>query len=160
MAEIDYVVREISLNYSGIVNLNELYNLIRSWFNERGFFLMEKESEGSEEESGNNFYTKFEAFKKVEESTKYFIVVKIKSKSLKETSEQQSYQGNFNIIFQSYLEKDYEDKYENKPMLKFFREIYGKLVAKSRFNKYESQLYDFTHEFYNEVKAFLNLAKL
>src|SRR3989344_3442625 len=134
MVEIDYVVREIKLSYSGIVNLNEIYNLIRSWFNERGFFVMEKESEGAEEESGNSFYTKFHTFRKVEESTKYVIEVKIRGKSLK-------------------------DRSENKPRIKFLRGLYEKFIEKSRFNRYESELRDLTHEFYNEVKAFLNLAK-
>ena len=37
MVEIDYVVYPMSLTYSGTFNLKELYSLIRSWFNERGF---------------------------------------------------------------------------------------------------------------------------
>ena len=160
MVEIDYVVREIKLSYSGIVNLNEIYNLIRSWFNERGFFVIEKESEGAEEESGNSFYTKFYTFKKVEENTKYVIEVKIRANSLKETSDKDVYQGDYMITFESYLEKDYEDKYENKPKIKFLRGLYEKFIEKSRFNKYESELKDLTNEFYNEVKSFLNLAKI
>lgn len=160
MAEIDYVVHPITLNYSGIVDLKELYELIRTWFNDKGFFAMEKESEGSEEESGENIYTKFEAFKKVEEYTKYMIQVKIKAKSLKETSEQYKYQGDFIVSFESWLEKDYEDKYENKPIFKFFKGFWEKFAEKSRFNKYEQELRELTYSFYNEVKAFLNMTKL
>ncbi len=160
MSEIDYVVHEINLAYTGVLNLKELYNLIRSWFNEKGFFAMEKESEGSDDENGSSFYTKFEAFKKAEEYTKYMIEIKIKAKSLKETSEQYEYQGEYSISFESYLEKDYEDRYENKPILKIFKGIYEKLVEKSRFNKYESELKDYTNAVYNEVKAFLNLSKI
>ncbi len=160
MAEIDYVVHEINLTYSGVVKLKEIYELIRSWFSERGFFVIEKESEGSEDDAGSNFYTKFEASKRIEEYTKYKIEIKIKAKFLKETSEQYEYQGDYNISFESYLEKDYEDKYENKPILKIFKGFYEKLVEKSRFNKYENELRDDTNSIYNEVKAFLNLSKL
>lgn len=160
MAEVDYVVREITLNYSGILNLKELYSLIRNWFNEKGFFVMEKENEGSDNENGSNFYTKFEAFRKVEEYTKYMIEIKIKAKSLNETNEQYNYQGEYEIDFESYLEKDYEDKYENKPFLKIFKGLYEKVIEKSRFNKYETELKDLTYSAYNEVKAFLNLEKV
>jgi spermidine synthase len=160
MVEVDYVVKEIVLSYSGIVNLKELYNLVKSWLSERGFFVIERENEGSEDESGSSFYTKFDAFKKVEEYTKYMIEVRIKSNSLKETSEQYNYQGEYVVSFESYLEKDYENKYENKPILKFFKGFYEKLIEKSRFNKYESELRDLTMSIYNEVKAFLNLSKV
>jgi hypothetical protein len=160
MAEVDYVVHEINLNYSGVLNLKELYDLIRSWFNEKGFFVIEKESEGSEDELESSFITKFEASKKVEEYTKYVIGIKINSASLKETSEQYTYKGSYSISFESYLEKDYEDRYENKPILKLFKGFYEKLVEKSRFNKYENDLKDLTNAIYNEVKAFLNLVNL
>ena len=160
MTEIDYVVRPITLSYSGVVNLKEIYELIRAWFNDKGFFTMEKESEGSDEESESSFSTAFEASKKIEEYTKYIIKIKIKSSSLKETSEQYKYQGDFRISFESYLEKDYEDKYENKPFVKFFKGIWEKFAERSRFNKYEDELKDLTYSIYNEVKAFLNLAKL
>ena len=160
MVEVDYVVHEINLDYSGILNLKELYDLIKSWFNERGFFVMEKESGGSEDEAESSFSTKFEAFKKVEEYTRYKIEISIKSTSLKETSEQHNYKGNFSISFESYLEKDYEDRYENKPILKIFKGIYEKLVERGKFSKYETELREYTYAIYNEVKAFLNLAKV
>lgn len=160
MVEIDYVIHELNLGFSGIVNLKELYDLVRSWFNERDFFVMEKEREGSETESGDSFYTKFEASKKVEEYTKYVIKVKIKANGLKETSEKYVYLGEYNISLESYLEKDYEDRFENRPIIKIFRGIYEKLVEKSRFNKYESELRNLTNAIYNEIKAFLNLSKV
>jgi len=160
MAEVDYVVHEIALNYSGILNLKELYSLVRNWFNERGFFVMEKDNEGSETENGSNLATKFSASRKVEEYTKYVIEIKIKAKSLKETDKQYIYQGEYEIDFESYLEKDYEDKYENKPFLKMFKGLYEKVVERSRFNKYETELKDLTYSSYNEVKAFLNLTKV
>ena len=159
MTEVDYIVKPIEINYSGIVNIKELYELIRLWFNDKGFFTMEKESEGSEDENGSNFATKFEASKKVEEYTKYMIEIKIKAKSLKETSEQNAYQGEYNVSFESYLEKDYEDRNENKPILKILKGLYEKLVERNRLSKYESELMELTNAVYNEVKAFLNLAK-
>ncbi|AJF62326.1 MAG: hypothetical protein QT11_C0001G0172 [archaeon GW2011_AR20] len=160
MAEIDYVVREIKLNYSGVLNLKELYGLIRAWLNEKGFFVMEKEHEGSESEEGDSIRTKFESFRKVEEYTKYFIKITIKANFLKETTEQYYYKGDFTVTFESWLEKDYENRYENKPLMKFFKGINEKLFEKGRFSKYEDELRDLTNSVHNEVKAFLNLTKL
>ena len=129
MAEIDYVVREIKLNYSGVLNLKELYGLIRAWLNEKGFFVMEKEHEGSESEEGDSIRTKFESFRKVEEYTKYFIKITIKANFLKETTEQYYYKGDFTVTFESWLEKDYENRWEENAFMKLMRGVYDKFIV-------------------------------
>ncbi|MEK6836025.1 MAG: hypothetical protein AABX55_03325 [Nanoarchaeota archaeon] len=159
MAEIDYVVPKTALSYTGILNVKELYSLIKSWLNEKGFYIIEKEHHGSLGET-RNLKTKWQAEMKMEEYTKYVIKLTIKASNLHETNKASKFSGDFQVEVESYLEKDYEDRFESKPVLKFFRSVYDKFIDKSRFNKYEDELKDLTNMLRNELKAFFNLAKL
>jgi len=156
MVEVDYVVPpEISISYEGDLDLKELYMLIKSWLVDRGFFLIEKEHEGSNE----RFKSKWDAEKKVDDYTKYVIKVTLEATSLKQISikDKNLYNGEFSVAFESYLAKDYENKMENKPLFKIFRGFYSKFVEKSREEHYENELKELTTAFYNEIKAYFGL---
>ena len=80
MVEVDYVIPpEITLTYEGDLDLKELYFLIKSWLRDKGFYLIEKFHEGSQEK----FKAKWEATKKVDDYSKYVIVVTLEASKLK-----------------------------------------------------------------------------
>jgi len=156
MAEVDYVIPpQITIGFEGDLDLKELYNLVKSWLRDKGFFLIEKEHEGRE----TNFKSKWDAERKVDDYTKYVIKVTLKATKLKRISTQNKnmYNGEFEVSFESYIEKDYENRLEKKPMMKFFRGIYGKFVEKSREENQEKELKELTTAFYNEIKAYFGL---
>lgn len=158
MSEQDYVVQKTTLSYTGSLNVKELYFLIKNWLNDRGFYIIEKEHHGKAGET-TSLKTKWQAEKKVEDYTKYVMKVKIKVSNLKETNKAKYHSGDYQVEVESYLEKDYEDRFESKPMLKFFRALYDKFIEKSRFSKYEEDLRQLTTALLNELKSFFNLAK-
>ncbi len=156
MAEVDYVVPpEITISYEGDIDLNELYSFVKSWFKDKGFFLVEKEHEGSAEK----FKSKWNAEKKVDDYTKYALTITLKGSKLKSISakDKNLKNGEFSVAVESYLEKDYEDKWEGKPILKFFRTFYNKVIERSHEELNEKELKDLTLAFYNEVKAYFGL---
>ncbi len=156
MVEVDLVVPpEITISYEGDLDLKELYSLIKSWLRDRGFFIIEKEHSGSPE----NFKSKWEASKKVDDYTQYVIKVGLKASKLNQISikNKNMYNGEFSVSFESFIESDYEDKWEKKPLLKIFRGLYGKYVEKSREENYQRELKELTTTFYNEIKAYFGL---
>ena len=158
MVEVDYVIPpEITLTYEGDLDLKELYLLIKSWLRDKGFYLIEKFHEGSQEK----FKAKWEATKKVDDYSKYVIVVTLEASKLKPISikNKNLNNGEFNVAFESYIERDYEDRYEKKPLVKFFRGIYGKYVEKTREENDENELKELTKNFYNEIKAYFGLKR-
>jgi len=158
MVEVDYVIPpEITLSYEGDLDLKELYVLVKSWLKDRGFFLIEKEHEGTLEK----FKSKWDAEKKVDDYAKYVIKVTIEANKLKQISikNKNLYNGEFNVAFESFIQKDYEDRLEKKPLLKFFRGVYGKYVERSREENYERELKTLTTSFYNEIKAYFGLKR-
>jgi|SRR3989344_1537009 len=156
MVEYDYAVPpEITIGYEGDLDLKEFYELLKSWLKNKGFFLLEKEHHGTEDK----FKSKIDALRKIDEYTKYVIKVTITSSNLKQISkkDKNSYNGEFKVALESYLEKDYEERYEKKPLLKFFRSVYGKFIERSREEHNEKELKEITTSFYNEIKAYFGL---
>ncbi len=103
MSEVDYVIPpEITLSYEGDLDLKELYNLVKSWLRDKGFFLMEKQHEGTPEK----FKSKWDATKKIDDYAKYVIKVTLEASNLKPISikNKNMYNGQFNVKFESYIE--------------------------------------------------------
>ena len=61
--------------------------------------------------------------------------------------------------FESYIETDFEEKWESNPFQKFIRGVYDKVMNSEKRKKYEKTLDDHTHEVYNKTKFFLNMYK-
>jgi len=158
MAEIDYAVPpEITVSYEGDLDLKELYILVKSWLKDRGFFLIEKQHEGTPEK----FKSKWEAQRKADDYAKYVIKVTLEANNLKQISikNKNLYNGEFSVAFESFVQKDYEDRFEKKPLLKFFRSVYDKYIERSRYENYENELKEITKNFYNEIKAYFGLKR-
>lgn len=156
MVEYDYAIPpEITISYEGDLDLKEFYDLLKSWLKNKGFFLIEKEHSGTED----RFKSKIDAEKKVDDYTKYVIKVTITSSNLKQISKKDKNlrNGEFKVALESYLEKDYEERYEKKPFFKFFRSVYNKFIEKSREEHNEKELKELTTSLYNEIKAYFGL---
>ncbi|MBU2634613.1 MAG: hypothetical protein KJ674_05215 [Nanoarchaeota archaeon] len=158
MAEIDYVIPEITITKEGIIDLQELYSLLKKHLIERKYDLEEKKHDVKE----GSFEIKWASFKKVDDYTKFNIDLGINGSNIKEIKlkKVKAFSGNFKIKFESYLGKDYEDSFENNPILKFFRTLYDNFILRDKFNQYNKELKDETYAIYNEVKAYLNIKKL
>ena len=159
MVEIDYIVPELTAVKEGIIDLQELYSLMKKHLAERRYDLTEKRHEIKE--TSNALEIKWEASKRVDDYTRFNIEVSVKGSDIKEVKLKKikALSGNFKIKFESYLKKDYEDVFENRPIMKFFRTLYDNFVIKSKFDKYSDELKNETYALYNETKAFLNIKK-
>ena len=67
--------------------------------------------------------------------------------------------GDVEMRFDAWLELDYEGKWEGNPVTKFVRDIYNKLVIKSRIEDYQAELHEELYELIGEIKSYLNLYK-
>ena len=63
--------------------------------------------------------------------------------------------GSVEIKFSSSLIKDYENRWENNPGLKFIRGVYDRYIIKSRIDEYQVKLWEEVHEVINQAKSFL-----
>jgi hypothetical protein len=63
--------------------------------------------------------------------------------------------GQVELKIKGVLVKDYEHKWEDRPIWKFLRGVYDRYIVKSRIEDYEDKLKEEVEEFIAQSKAFL-----
>ena len=156
MSEVDYVIPELKIGKEGVFDLKEVYNLVNTFLLQRGHDVTEKEHAYDEKGS---LKIKWEAERKVDDYTKFCIEVTITGSGVKdvELKKKKALSGKFSIKLESYLKKDYEDTWEQRPIQKFLRGLYDKFIIGSKFDKYAKELKEETYALYNEVKSYLGV---
>lgn len=157
MPEQDYVVPGIVLEQYAKFDIKELYTIMHDWLVQRGYDFLEKQYV----EEKNDIKAKWDAEKKIDDYTKFVIKISLKISNVQEveTPKRKLKQGDINIKFESYIQRDYEETWEKRPTHKFFRGLFDKYVVKGKFEDYEKKLKEETYHFYEDVKAFLKMPK-
>ena len=62
------------------------------------------------------------------------------------------------IKFWCWLERDYENKWEQNPVTKFLRGVYDKYIVRSRIDFYEGKLVGEVNDFIDQMKSYLALS--
>jgi hypothetical protein len=165
MSEVDYVVRELKLKEKAIIDIKELYNMLKDWFDLKKFYLLEKDYSDITKEDKKDIKIKWDASKKVDEYNLFEIGVSIKLKDHKVVEVKKGNKTHkmsdcvLEISFDSDIKRDYEEKWEDKPFRKFIRGLQDKFMNQDRDAKIKEELKELTYELFNETKAFLNLQR-
>lgn len=156
MSEVDYVIPSITVKQSAIIHINDLYKIMKRWFSDNGYYVEEKEYNDTNKTS---LKIKWACYKKIDDYLRFVIVVKLKAKNIENITikNKKMQKAEMEIVFESYLESDYKDYWEEKGTSKFLRGIYDKYVQKNKREKYNDELKEETHDAYNEVKSYLGL---
>lgn len=165
MSEIEYIVpvnKPLRVMEDAVFNMHDLYKHIRSWLDSRNYITFEKEYRDWMKESGRSASIKLAPWRKIDDYTKLHIDIKIKFKNLKEveTKSRIMNKGEVLIKIESYLEKDYEDKWETNFMTRFIRSVYDHFFIGERLDSYKKELLDDSYDLFNEIKAFLGLHRI
>jgi len=161
MAETDYVISGIMIKKSGLIDLREVYRLMKEWFFQRRYDFIEKEYKDKELEEGKNIFIKWNSEKKVDDYTKMVIDVTFRGDKLEEVKvgNRNLLKGNVSILFESYVYKDYEENWEKNPVSKFIREVFDKFIVKQHFDKIHKDLRAETYAVFDEVKRYLKAVR-
>ncbi|MCG2717731.1 MAG: hypothetical protein L6408_02700 [Nanoarchaeota archaeon] len=162
MSEIDFVLppnKVLKVDVDATFNMHDLYKSIRSWVNEHSYITFEKEYRDWMKESGRSNIIKLDVWKKIDDYVKYHIVIKINSKDLKEVETKSGIMNKGRVVIQiySWIEKDYENKWEHNFMTRFIRAINDHYFMTGKIDKYKEELLDESYGVFNEIKAFLGL---
>ena len=66
-------------------------------------------------------------------------------------------QGRAMMIFDGYLDSDYENRWDAKPVFFFIRTIFDKYIFKHYFSKFEKWLVNDINDLHSRVQRFLNI---
>ena len=162
MPDTDVVSTGLKVSLDGVVNLSDLYHLIKDWLEFHGYSFFEKEYIDTLKESGKTLSISLVGEKKADDYAKLYIAIKIKAEDAKEIEYKKGtgIKGKITVNFESEVERDYEKEWEKSFLLRFIRAVYDRFIRKSKLDEYHNELEDETNDLYNKIKDFLGVTKL
>ena len=163
MSEKKLVIDQLKLTYEGIFDLNGLYRTVDSWFFEKGYDRWELKNFEQVMPHGKDIEIELLPWKKTTDYFKNVIRIRMKFTGVKDVEIEKEgvkvklNQGKVMFIFDGYLESDYDNKWEAKPMFFLIRTIFDKYIFRAHFNKFEKWLVNDVYDIHGRVQKFLNL---
>jgi len=156
-------VYEGKVVHGGIFNFKDVYNFLYEWFTSYQYAVIEKKYSEKIKPEGKDIEIEWVCLRKISDYFRFMIRVGIRVVGLTTVEitrgdvKLKRDKGEIEIKISSYLEKDYEHKWETNPITKFLRGIYDKYIIKSRIEAYEDTLAAEVDEVIAQVKSFLAL---
>lgn len=157
------VIKGMLLKYDGLFSVPDLYKIIDDWIKENGYDKFERETIEYVKPEGKYIELRLEPYKKVSDYVQNRIVIKAIIKDIKEVDveidkkKHRLNRGEVNLIFDAYLETDYEQRWEQKPVLFFIRTLVDKYIYKIYTARFEDVLKKDVQSMHTSIKSFLNL---
>lgn len=163
MSEKKLVIDQMKLTYEGLFDIQGLWRIINSWFYEKGFDMWELKNYEQVLPTGKDIEIEIMPWKKPTDYFKNSIRIRIKITDAKDVEVEKEgvklklNQGKLRIIFDAYIESDYENKWESVPIFYFLRAIFDKYIFRPHFNRFEKWLVNDVYDLHGRIQKFLNL---
>jgi len=162
MVEKDKII-ENKIKRKGLFDFKELYRFCYTWLADEGYFVEERKY--TEKVKGNEKEIEIEWIAKKKISDYFRFTLKFNWRIIgmmpveveKNGKRIKMDQGDVEIKVSGILEKDYENRWEKTPFLKFLRGVYDKYIIRSRIEQYEDKIFGEVDEFVAQTKAFLTI---
>ena len=160
MAEKDTVFSG-KIKQKAIFHFKDFYSFTYNWLVGESYKVVEKVY--AEEITGDSkkIEIKWEAKKKISDYFRFliqvdWIILGLKSVEVqREGKKLKMNSGQVELKIKGVLVKDYEHRWEDRPIWKFLRGVYDRYIIKSRIEDYEDKIKNEVEEFIEQSKAFL-----
>ncbi len=165
MPERQPVVEGESISYEGVFSFKEVYAVIREWMDDKGYVPVEKRVHESVTKSGKHIEVDFEPFKKYTDYAQSVIRVHLSATELKDVEvtrdghKKKMQQGKLRVAFDSWLETDYEARWETSAMFYVLRTMFEKYVYTPFLSGFVSGVREDTNFLKDQLKAYLNIER-
>lgn len=162
MAEVRIIVDHLKLDYSGPVDMKELFKLINAWLRERGFQKWERKNFEQNLPDGKYIEYEIAHWKKISEYVRFIYQIRLLASKLKridvikDKKKLRLMQGRILIYIDGYIEHDYEHRWEELPIFHFIRMLFDKFIYKAYTERFEQRITYDLHDLYNTIETFLN----
>lgn len=159
MVEVDRILTPVVISFEGNIDISEIYHLVKDFLKDKKYDINEKEHNFS---TNGKLKIKWEATQDINDYTQFQLEVTVKGSDLKKVrlNKKEVFSGKVSIEIEAKINKDYQDYYEGKPIIKFFRELFDYTVKKQEFNKLGKQIEGEAYALYDEIKSYLGMSKL
>jgi hypothetical protein len=151
------------LKQTGFWKYTDIYNLAFSWLKDNGYGVAEDLYNEKLSANGKEITISWTAAKNITDYFKYQIKVDWHILGMKDAEVEidgkkvKTNRGEVEIVFKAIIIKDYEKRWEDKPIWKFLRGIYEKYIIRETISEYEDDLEDEVKGMIGDVKAFLRI---
>ncbi|MEK6939296.1 MAG: hypothetical protein AABX31_01065 [Nanoarchaeota archaeon] len=162
MVERYLVIDRLKLMYEGLFNVDELHNLISSFFYEKGYDWYEKMNQVMVTPSGKQMRIILEPWKNMSDYYKLIVSIKINIIDLKdadvriENSVIKTNQGTLRMVFDGYVISDRKSRWSQKPLYWFLSILFEKYFFKEHYGKAERWLKSDVEDLHSKIKTYLN----
>jgi hypothetical protein len=149
--------------HGGIFDFKEFYKYIYEFWRDYQYFIIEKKYSEKIKADGKEVEIEWTLFRRISDYFRFKIsittkVTKLVSVEVQEGGVKMSRdKGEIEVKFSSWLEKDYDNKWETNPVGKFLRGVYDRYIIRSRAEFYEDKLKSELDEAMAQMKSFLSL---
>lgn len=165
MAERHLVVDNLKFAYEGLCNPVEIYNLVSTFFYERGWDWVEKMNQEEVASSGKQVKMILQPYLNRSDYYKQVINIKIHMINLNRVEiehENQTlylHRGVIRIVYNGYVVSDRKDKWVKKPFFWFISLIFERYFFRQHFAKFTSEVETEINNLSTKIKNYLNVFK-
>lgn len=163
MGHIKIIVDHDKIDYSGPVDVSNLFKLITNFIWERGFdFRQEKDFEQNTDR-GKFIEWQISPWKWITDYTRFIIKVRILGYDLVKTDVVDNGKkikidnGRVIIVIDGFVESDLQSKWEQNPFMHLIRAIYDNFIHKAYTERFEQIITHDINHLHNHIEKFLNL---
>lgn len=137
--------------------------MLYNWLKDHNYSVTEKVYKEKLSGAGKEIVIAWEASRKVTDYFKYTIKLSWHILTMKDAEVEidgkkvKTNKGELEIVFEGLVVRDYEKRWEDKPIHKFLRGLYENYIIKTTIDQYEEALEDDTKEIISDLKAFLRI---
>ncbi len=165
MVEKRPVLEHEQIIYKGYFSMKEIYRLFSTWMDDKGYVPVEKRVQESVTKTGKHVEIDLQPYKKYTDYAKSVIRIQISGHNMKDVEvtrddhKQKLQDGEIRITFDSWLETDYEEKWETQPVFYVLRSLFEKYVYTPFLSGHITGVREDTLHIKEQLKAFLNLER-
>ena len=162
MAEKDKIATE-KVKHDGVFDFKEVYRFLYTLATDLEYDVEERLYSEKNTARGKEIEIVWVAKRKISDYFRFHIKMKwlILGMSdievMQDGAKVKTNKGLFEITFDSFLEKDYENKWSSTAFLKFLRGLYDNYIIRGRISDYEDRIVEEMSELIEQLKAFLIL---
>mgnify|MGYP005644995711 CR=1 FL=1 len=151
------------IKHGGIFHFKDYYSFAYDWIISEGYDLTEKKYSEKVAGDAKEIEIEWEAFRKISDYFQFRIKIRWMILGMKDVEVQREGKkvkmnsGTLEVSFTAVIEKDYENRWENKPFFRFLRGVYDRYLIRNRVDDYEQRLVEELLELIDQSKAFLAL---
>lgn len=163
MGHIKIVVDHEKIDYSGPLELSNLFRMIENFIWERGFDKRQDKDFENNTTNGRFIEWQISPWKWITDYTRYIIKVRVlgydlvKTDALNNGKKTRVDSGRIIIVIDGFVEYDLQSRWEDKPILHFLRAIYDNFIFKVYTERFEQVLVHDINHLHDNIEKFFNL---